>query len=66
MSTALSDVTASFAPGLFRERQVLVSAASGSIGLERARSFLALGATVLATGSAAGAAPPTWSAQPCS
>jgi len=51
MSTPLSIVTDSFAPGLFEGRHVLVSGASSGIGLELARGFRALGATVLATGS---------------
>lgn len=51
MSTSLSAVTDSFAPGLFRDRQVLVSGGSSGIGLDLARGFHALGASVLATGS---------------
>jgi len=51
MGTSLSAVTGSFAPGLFRDRQVLVSGASSGIGLDLARGFCALGASVLATGS---------------
>ena len=47
----LSAVLGSFAPDLFRDRQVLVSGATSGIGLELARGFRALGAAVLATGS---------------
>jgi NAD(P)-dependent dehydrogenase (short-subunit alcohol dehydrogenase family) len=53
MSASLSAVTGSFAPDLFRDRQVLVSGASSGIGLDLARGFRALGASVLATGSSA-------------
>lgn len=53
MTATLSDVTAVFAPDLFRGQQVLVSGASSGIGLELARGFAALGASVLATGSSA-------------
>ncbi len=42
-----------FAAGPFRGRRVLVSGATSGIGLELARSFAALGGTVLATGSSA-------------
>ena len=54
MSTSLAAVANSFAPDLFRDRQVVVSGGSSGIGLELARGFRALGASVLATGSSAG------------
>ncbi len=50
---ALAAVTGSFAPDLFHGRQVLVTGASGGIGLELARGFRALGAAVLGVGSSA-------------
>ncbi len=53
MSADLPDVTSVFAPDLFRNRQVLISGGSSGIGLELARGFAGLGATVLATGSSA-------------
>ncbi len=53
MNTSLSSVAGVFAPDLFRGRQVLVSGASSGIGLDVARGFAALGASVLATGSSA-------------
>ncbi len=53
MSATLSDVAAVFAADLFHGRQVLVSGASSGIGLDVARGFAALGASVLATGSSA-------------
>ncbi|NPD67812.1 SDR family oxidoreductase (plasmid) [Lichenicola cladoniae] len=48
MNTPFSTVTSSFS---FRNRQALISGASSGIGLELARGFKALGASVLATGS---------------
>ena len=51
MSIALAAVIGSFAPGLFEDRQILVSGGSSGIGLELARGFRLLGASVLATGS---------------
>lgn len=53
MSMPLSFVTGVSVPDLFRGRQVLVSGASSGIGLDVARGFAALGASVLATGSLA-------------
>ena len=53
MDTSFSAVIGSFAPGLFEGRQILVSGASSGIGLDVARGFEALGASVLATGSSA-------------
>ena len=47
----LDQVTGSFAVGLFEGRQVLVSGASGGIGLALACGFARLGASVLATGT---------------
>ena len=51
MSTSLLEVSSCFANDLFSGRQVLVSGATSGIGLELARGFRALGASVLATGS---------------
>lgn len=51
MTAQQSPVTASFAPGLFEGRSVLVSGGSSGIGLEIARGFCDLGAHVVATGS---------------
>lgn len=53
MNASFSAVIGSFSPGLFRDRQVLISGATSGIGLDLARGFQALGASVLATGSSA-------------
>ena len=47
----MTSVAATFRPHLFQDHQVLVSGGTSGIGLAIARGFVALGATVLATGS---------------
>ena len=47
----MTSVAATFRPDLFQDHQVLVSGGTSGIGLAIARGFVALGATVLATGS---------------
>lgn len=47
----MSDMAASFAPGLFAGRSVLVTGGTSGIGLACARAFRDLGAGVLATGA---------------
>ena len=51
MGTGERSVTSSFASGLFAGKSVLVSGGSSGIGLEIARSFRDLGASVVGTGS---------------
>ena len=54
MSTVSSaDAPAAFAPGLFRDRGVLVTGGTSGIGAAIARGFAALGAAVTATGATA-------------
>lgn len=47
----MKDIIASFAPDLFAGKHVILSGGTSGIGLEIARGFAALGATVTATGS---------------
>jgi len=49
----MTEITASFAPGLFAGRQVLVTGGTSGIGLGAARAFRDLGARVVATGATA-------------
>ncbi len=49
----MQDVLSSFADDLFAGKRVLVSGATSGIGLDIARGFAALGASVLASGSSA-------------
>lgn len=47
----MQEVISSFAKDLFAGKRVLVSGATSGIGLEMARGFAALGASVAASGS---------------
>jgi NAD(P)-dependent dehydrogenase (short-subunit alcohol dehydrogenase family) len=49
----MNAITTSFAPGLFAGKTVLVSGASGGLGIAMARGFAQLGASVIATGTSA-------------
>lgn len=49
----MNAITTSFAAGLFAGKTVLVSGASGGLGIAMARGFAQLGASVIATGTSA-------------